>query len=138
MRRPVDAQTQDIQRAEMLRQQQMLTQQRARPGLPALVAASRRKPVKHRHAVDDAEVRAHQQAGRDARHELRSLESIGPAQLLCEALDEAADDIIEETVGLVADDFMHAAEDVAGVVIDEVDGFVGDMADDFMHLVHLD
>ena len=125
MRRSADAQARETQRVEMLRQQ-MLTQQRAtasRTNLAALVAASHRKSVKHRHHVDESEIKAHDQARRDARHELRALESMGPAQILCEALNEAADEILESTFEMVAEDCLESA---------------GELADDFIHLVHLD
>lgn len=140
MRRAVDAQAQDIQRVETLRQQQLLTQVRAmssRSSLTALVAESRRKPLKHHH-VDDSEVRAHDQASRDARHELRELESIGPGQLLCEALDEAADKMIEESIDMVADGFFESVEDLSGAVIERIDETVGDIACDLIHFARLD
>lgn len=134
MRCPADAKAQDTKRVEMLRQQ-ALTKQRA-GSLPALIAASRRKP--HKHRVDEAEVHAHEQARRDARHDLRALASIGPAQLLMGVLNEAADEMLEEAVEMVAEDLLESVEDVAVEVIDEVDGVVGEMADDFLYLVHLD
>lgn len=140
MRRTVDAQAQDIQRVESLRQQQLLTQVRAMSGrssLSALVAASRRKPLKHHH-VDDGEVRAHDQACRDARHELRELESIGPVQLLCEVFDEAADEMIEESIDRVADGFFESVEDLSGAVIEQIDETVGDIACDLIHFARLD
>ncbi len=134
MRRPVDAQAQDLQRIEMLRQQKLI---QSSPNLAALIGASRRKPVR-RHHPDEADIRAHGQASKEAQHELRALESIGPAQIMLEALDEAADDMIVEMVDLIVVDAIDSADVVAHDAMAGADEVVGELAEDFLHLVHLD
>lgn len=139
MRRPADvlAQTQKLQLNQVLQRQasaQRLLLEQLKPH-PEL-AAHRRKPIR-RHHVDDADVRAHQHALRDEKRELRELDSIGPGQMLLSAIDEMADELIEESIELVVDELRDDIEGFADCVVDEVEEVACELAEDFMHLAHL-